>query len=65
MQRVQVQSLLGELRSYKPPSQKKTEHKKQKQYCNNLNKDFKNGPLKKILKNHNEILSHTYLDGYY
>jgi len=26
---------------------KKTEHKKQKQYCNKLNKDFKNGPLKK------------------
>ena len=44
---------------------KKPEHKIQKKYCNKLNKDFKNGPLKKILKNHNEIPSHTNLDGYY
>ena len=29
---------------------KKPEHKIQKQYCNKLNKDFKNGPLKKNLK---------------
>ena len=29
---------------------KKPEHKKQKQYCNKFNKDFKNGPHQKNLK---------------
>ena len=45
MQGVQVRSLVGELRSHVPHSQKtKT---KQKQYCNKFNKDFKNGPHQK------------------
>ena len=29
---------------------KKAEHKQQRQYCNNFNKDFKNGPHKTFLK---------------
>ena len=28
----------------------KTQHIKQKQYCNKFNKDFKSGPRQKILK---------------
>jgi len=48
IQGVQVQSLVGELRSHKPLGQKaKT---KQKQYYNKFNKDFKNGPYQKNLK---------------
>ena len=50
MQGVWVQSLVGELRSHTPHGQK-TKNIKQKQYCNNFNKDFKNGPhAKKNLK---------------
>ena len=30
---------------------KKNKQKNQKQYCNKFNKDFKNGPYAKILKN--------------
>ena len=45
---VQVQSLVGELRSHKPLGQKaKT---KQKQYYNKFNKYFKNSPYQKNLK---------------
>ena len=48
IQGVQVQSLVGELRSHKPLGQKaKT---KQKQYYNKFNKDFKNSPYQKNLK---------------
>ena len=50
MQGVQVQSLVGELRSPMPRGQK-NQNIKQKQYCNKFNKDFKNGPhQKKIYK---------------
>ena len=52
--RVSSQSLVGELRSYMPCGQKNPKHKKQKQYCNKFNKDFKNwSTLKKILKKKN------------
>ena len=54
MQGVQIQSLVGELRSYMPWGQKtKT---KQKQYCNKFNKDFKNGlhQKKNLKKNKSE-----------
>ena len=44
IQGVQVRSLVGNLRSHMPRSQKT---KKQKQYCNKFNKDFKNGPHQK------------------
>ena len=48
IQGVQVQSLVGELRSHKPLGQKaKT---KQKQYYNKFNKYFKNSPYQKNLK---------------
>ena len=49
MLEVQVWSLVGKLRSCMPCGQKiKTHTKKQKQYFNKFNKDFKNGPhLKK------------------
>ena len=43
MPEVQVQSLVGELKSHMPGSQKH-QHMKQKQYCNKFNKDFKTGP---------------------
>ena len=49
LQRVQVQSLVGELRfpyALEPTNQ----NMKQKQYCNKLNRDFKNGPYQKIFK---------------
>ena len=47
MQGVQVQSLVRELRSHE-----KIKHRKQKQYYNKFNKDFKSGPhQKKLLKN--------------
>ena len=49
MQGVQVWSLVGELRSHMPSSQKKPI--KQKQYCNKFNKDFKKCPHQKSLKN--------------
>ena len=50
MQGVQVRALVRELRYPIPHSQKK-QNIKQKQCCNKLNKDFKNGPhKKKILK---------------
>ena len=49
MQGVQIWSLVGELSFHMPRGQKK---QKQKQYCNNFNKVFKNGPhlKKKTLK---------------
>jgi len=50
MQGVWVQSLVGELRSPMPPSQK-NQNIKQKQYCNTFNKDFKNGPHQKKKSN--------------
>ena len=40
MQRVQVRSLVGELRSYMSHSQKK-QNLKQTQYCDKFNKDLK------------------------
>ena len=46
MQKVRVQSLVGELRSLVPCDQK-TKTEKQEQYCNQFNKDFKNGLQKK------------------
>ena len=50
LQRVWDPSLLGELRSYMPPGQKKKKQNiKQKQYCNKFNKDFKDGPHQKHL----------------
>ena len=45
MQGVQVQPLVGELRSHMPHQKK--QNIKQKQYCNKFNKDFKNGPHQK------------------
>ena len=41
MQGVRVQSLVGELRSHRPRGQKNQNIKKQKQYCDKFNKDFK------------------------
>ena len=41
--RVWVWLLVGEIRSHVPPREK-IRNRKQKQYCNNFNKDFKNGP---------------------
>ena len=51
MQKVQVQSLVGELRATVPQCQKtKTlKKKKQKQYCNKFNKDLKNDPHQRNL----------------
>ena len=46
MQGVWVRSLVGELRSHMPLSQK-NQNIKQKQYCNKFNKNFKNGPHQK------------------
>ena len=46
VQGVWVQSLVGELRSHMPHSQK-YQSIEQKQYCNKFNKDFKNGPHQK------------------
>ena len=40
---VQVRSLVRELRSHMPCGQK-NQNIKQKQYCKEFNKDFKNGP---------------------
>ena len=54
---VWVGSLAGELKSYMLWGQKnKTQHNiKQKQnVCNQFNKDLKNGPHQKILKNYTE-----------
>ena len=48
MQGVWVRSLMGELRSYMPCSQKKNPNIKKKQYCNKFNKkDFKNVNIRK------------------
>ena len=56
MQGVQVQSLIGELRSHMPCGQK-NQNIKQKQYCNKFNKDLKKKKRsiskKKILKKEN------------
>ena len=49
MQGFWVQSLVRELRCYELWGQK-PKHKKQKQYCNKFNTDFKNGPFFKNLK---------------
>ena len=43
MQGVLVQSLVGELR-FLYALQPRKQNKKQKQYCNKFNKDFKNSP---------------------
>ena len=48
MEGVQVQSMVRELRVTCQMA-KIPEHKQQKQYCNKLNKDFKNGPHKIII----------------
>ena len=57
MQAVWVQSLVGELRPHISQSHKtKTENR------SNINKDFKNGPHKKILKIP-EVLSVYYVPG--
>ena len=48
MQGLQVRSLVGELRSHMPQSQK-NQNMKQKQYCNKFNKDFANRPHQKNL----------------
>ena len=45
---MQVRSLVRDLRSHLPCSQKK-QNMKQKKYCNKFNKDFKNGPHEKNL----------------
>ena len=45
---VQVGSLVGKLRSHMPHGQK-NQSIKQKQYCNKLNKNFKNGPHQNYL----------------
>ena len=50
MQGMRVRSLVGELGSHVPWGQKNQNIKKQKQCCNKLNKDFRDGPQKKILK---------------
>ena len=53
-------SLVGELRSHMPHGEKKTKHKKQKQYCHKFNEDFKMVHIKKSLlkgKNASELLS--------
>ena len=56
MQGVQVQSLVRELRSHMPWSQKTKQTKKQKQYCNMFSKDFDNGPYqKKERKKENDL----------
>ena len=48
MQGTQGRSLVKELRSHTHmPWGQKSENVKQKQYCNKLNKDFKNGPHRK------------------
>ena len=49
MQGVQVQSLVGELRSHMPCGQK-NQNIKQKQCCNKVNKDFKNRSYQKTFK---------------
>ena len=41
MQKVRVQSLLRQLASHMPHSQKKKQNIKQKQHCNKFNTDFK------------------------
>ena len=55
VQRVQIRSLVEELRPHMPCDQK-TKNVKQKQYCNIFNKDFKNSPT---LKNKNFLKNHT------
>ena len=50
MQGVQVWSLVGELRPHMPCGQK-NQNIKQEEYCNKLNKDFKNGSHQKKKKN--------------
>jgi len=53
VQRVGVQSLVGELRCHMPSGQNKTNIKrKKKENCNKFNKDFK----KIVLKNETKIL---------
>ena len=48
MQAGLIQSLVRELKSHSPWDQ--NIKKKQKQYCDKFNKDFKSGPHQKILK---------------
>ena len=49
MQELQVWSLI-QLKFHVTPGQKKRKCKKQKQYCNKFNEDFKNGQHQKIFK---------------
>ena len=66
MHGVQVQSLVRELRSHMPGSQKKknTPKIKQKQYCKKLSTGFKNGPLqKRSLKKKKDPLYHQIFPG--
>ena len=66
MQGVQIQSLVGELRSHMPHGQN-TKNIKQKQNCNKFNEDFKNGlhpkKLKKKRKKQSLYLSRLNLNG--
>ena len=48
MKEVQVQFLFREPGSHMPAA--KDTNRKQKKYCNKVNKDFKKGPYQKILK---------------
>ena len=48
-----VRSLVRELRPHMPPGPK-NQNIKQKQYCNEFNKDFLNGPHTKINKKKKE-----------
>ena len=63
MQGVQVQSLLGKLRSHLACGQKK-QSIKQKQYCNKLNEDFKMFHIKKIFKKEMQLYF-KYLVGFF
>ena len=47
----------GELRSHMVPGQKNKT--KQTQYCNTFNKDYKNGPLKKMTLKKKEQETHS------
>ena len=49
LQEMWVQSLVGELRSHMPCNQKNQNTQKEKQYCDEFNKDFKHGPHQKYI----------------
>ena len=50
MQTVKIRALVRELTAHIPHGKKKPEHKQQKQYCNEFNKDFKNSTHTKNLR---------------